>query len=112
MLRKIESYIVSCGGKKLPKLAYWNASDDCPTLNHSAFIIPTNNGNVYVEAYEKKENITWPDYKCVGDSYRDKFAVNIYNKNNNKIINVVEFVEISDENMQKFIGQFKTSYEV
>jgi hypothetical protein len=113
-LGKVKDYILAGGGKQNQRLPFWNASDDSPTMNHATFVIPTDRGTVHIEAYEQKEGVPWPNYKCSGDLFKNKFAVNLQTRIKESrtsklhVISISGFVDISDENLEKFIGQFMT----
>lgn len=102
----VEQYVVkSLGGKRHPRLPFWNAADDNQRLDHATFSFIADDGEVIVNAYEKKPNTEWPKHRCVGDSYRNKFAATMYRKGN--FVVIVDFININKNNLDKFLGQFR-----
>jgi hypothetical protein len=105
LIEMISKTVESLNGKQMQRCHYWNPIDDNPKLDHAKFKLTTNKGEVTINAYEAKKNVKWPDYPCVGDVFKNKFSVSLQSAN--KIIQITEFIDINDTNIQRFIGQFK-----
>lgn len=109
MLKDFEQVVTAMGGKRVPRLAFWNPTDDDPLLEWARFKINTEQGEMVITAASSRPGSSWPDYRCYGDNFKDKFAMTLFVKGEKlKVQSITEgYVDITKENVEKFLTTFK-----
>lgn len=103
MDNQITDFLTELGFAKQDRLPFWNPVDDNPRLDHYKYALNNTKGMVKVNFYIAKGN--WPNYLCAGDSLKNKFSACLQTKE--KLITIADLVEISKENLELILGQFR-----
>jgi hypothetical protein len=110
MLKDLEQVVIAMGGKRMPRSSItWNPVDDDPILEYARFKLDTEQGEVVITAASPRPGASWPDYKCHGDNFKNKFAMTLFVKDGKlKTVPLTKgYVDITKENVERFLTTFK-----